>query len=175
MIRPAAQARLSQLRDPAFALALAVAGLWLIWLGGWVLRPLGLGLIALAAGLGLIAWRRLRFAAATSGQAAGLVHLDEAQIGWFGPESGGFISLAELVELRRIDRGAQRFWRLKQADGQALLIPVAAEGAAALFDAFAALPGLDSGALVAALDTEAPEDLGRVIWRRGLRNVAPDA
>ena len=172
MIRPAAQARLSQLRDPAFALALAVAGLWLIWLGGWVLRPLGLALLGLAAGLGLIAWRRLRFASAADGHAAGIVDLDEAQVGWFGPEGGGFVSLTELAELRLIDRGAQRYWRLKQTDGQALLIPVAATGAEALFDAFAALPGMDSGALVAALDAAAaPADdsIGPVIWRRQTR------
>ena len=172
MIRPAAWARLLRLRDTGFALVTGALGIWAIWLGGWVLLGLGAGLLLLAAGLGLIAWRRLRFASAADGHAAGIVDLDEAQIGWFGPEGGGFVSLTELAELRLIDRGAQRYWRLKQIDGQALLIPVAATGAEALFDAFAALPGMDSGALVAALDAAAApagDSLGPVIWRRQTR------
>ena len=57
-----------------------------------------------------------------------------------------------------------RLWRLKQADGQALLIPVAAAGADRLFDAFATLPGMDTQALVAALEGTGED---RVVWRRG--------
>ena len=68
----------------------------------------------------------------------------------------------------------RRLWRLKQSDGQALLIPVDAKGAERLFDAFANLPGMDSAALVAALEPDAlPSGMAltlaaqtRVIWRR---------
>ena len=169
MIRPAVRAHLTQWRGAAVALALAALGLWCLWLGGWLLWPLGAALLALALPLGLIALRQHRFSRATAGQAAGVIELDEAQLGWFGPDGGGFVSLSELVELRLIDRGAHRFWRLKQADGQALLIPIAAKGADTLFDAFTALPGMDSGALVAALTPSpaaAQDSLGPVIWRR---------
>jgi hypothetical protein len=55
-------------------------------------------------------------------------------------------------------------WRLKQGDGQALLIPAQAAGAEALFDAFASLPGMDSQSLVAAAGGRAGDG---VIWRRG--------
>ena len=172
MIRPEALARLSQWREAGFAAALVALGLWCLWLGGWVLWPIGAALLALGLPLGVISLRKRHFARATqgqsAGQSAGLIELDEAQLGWFGPSGGGFVSLDELVELRLIARGSQRFWRLKQADGQALLVPVATEGATALFDAFTALPGLNSGALVAALNAApAPDDsLGPVIWRR---------
>lgn len=171
MIRPEALARLSQWREPAFAAALVALGLWCLWLGGWVLWPLGALLLALGLPLGVISLRKQRFARATTGQPSGLVELDEAQLGWFGPSGGGFVSLDELVELRLITRGAGRFWRLKQSDGQALLIPIAAEGAEALFEAFTALPGMNSAALIAALNTApAPDDsLGPVIWRRAPR------
>ena len=168
MIRPEALARLSQWREAGFAAALVVLGLWCLWLGGWVLWPIGAALLVIGLPLGVISLRKQRFARAAKGESAGLIELDEAQLGWFGPSGGGFVSLDELVELRLIARGPQRFWRLKQADGQALLVPVTAAGSEALFDAFTALPGLDSAALVAALNAApSPDDsLGPVIWCR---------
>ena len=91
-----------------------------------------------------------------------------------GPEVGGFLSLQDVVELRLLSLRGRRLWRLKQSDGQALLIPVDAKGAERLFDAFANLPGMDSAALVAALDPQTLPSEGaltlaaqtRVIWRR---------
>lgn len=166
MIRAEAWATLGRLREFFLAAGIALFGLWLCRLGGLLFLPLGLAALGLAAGLTLIALRRLRFAQGVAGP--GIVELDEAQVGWLGPEGGGYLSLRELAELRILSRGHRRFWRLKQGDGQALLIPVDAQGADRLFDVFTALPGMDSEALVAALDTtpEAAVDaLGPVIWR----------
>lgn len=178
MIRPEALATLRRWQEVGLALAGIGFGLWLFTRGGWVLMPLGLGLGALALGYGVLALRRLRFAQGAG--APGMVEVDEGQISYFGPVTGGAVSLRELVELRLLARGGQRFWRLKQQDGQALLVPVDAMGAERLFDAFAALPGMDSQALVAALDlpvggsgaglpTVAQDTLGPVIWRRAHR------
>lgn len=175
MIRPAARAFLARWQEAGFGAAVLAGGVWIAAQGGWVLLPAGGGIAALGGGLMLLALRRLRFAAAPA--TPGVVEVDEQQVGYLGPAGGGFVSLRELVELRLIARGGRRFWRLKQADGQALLIPVDAAGADRLFDAFSALPGLDSGALVAALTPAAPggagallpagpEALGPVIWRR---------
>ena len=66
--------------------------------------------------------------------APGVVEVDEGQISYLGPAFGGSISVPELVELRLLTAGGRRMWRLKQADGQALLIPVEAVGADRLFD-----------------------------------------
>ncbi|WP_149140513.1 hypothetical protein [Gemmobacter caeruleus] len=166
MIRPEALVTLSRYRDLALAATVCAAGLWLLRLGGWLFLPLGAALLALGAALGVIALRRLRFARPTA--SAGLIEVDEAQIGVFGPEGGGFVSLREMTELRLLSRGQRRFWRVKQTDGQALLIPVDAAGADRLFDAFATLPGMNSQALVAALDAPggAEDTLGPVVWRR---------
>ena len=87
LIRPEAQAALWRLREVFAAVGLALLGLWLATLGGFVLVPLGGILIVLAAGFGLLAWRRLRFA--QSGDAPGVVELDEGQISYFGPDVGG--------------------------------------------------------------------------------------
>ena len=69
---------------------------------------------------------------------------------------------------------------------QALLVPLDAAGAEALFDAFSALPGLGSSALVAALDGKAPDGAApqggtlpaansddRLVWRRQGRGLTP--
>jgi len=88
--------------------------------------------------------------------------------------------------LRLVTAGGRRLWRLRQNDGQTLLIPVEAVGGEALFDAFSGLPGLDTQALVAALNGQvgkssaasvravpglASQPDSRVIWRRAARAV----
>lgn len=174
MIRSEALATLYRWREVAFAGGLAAWGLWFVALGGWVLVPLGAGALALAAVLGLTALRRLRFAQTIA--APGVAEVIEGEVRYFGPNVGGMVSLAELTEIRLIRLRGRRLWRLKQADGQALLIPVDAAGAEALFDGFATLPGLDMAAVVAALGPQAgpsgravvpadtPEML--VVWHR---------
>jgi hypothetical protein len=179
MIRPEVREALWRWREVLATGALAAFGLWFVALGGFLLVPLGGVLVVLAAGLGLLALRRLRFA--QTGQAPGVVELDEGQISYFGPSFGGAVALRELVELRLITASGQRMWRLKQQDGQALLIPVEALGAERLFDAFASLPGMDTRTLVAALSPEhgavaASRALAvaadtRVIWRHPARAV----
>jgi hypothetical protein len=178
LIRPEAQAQLWRLREVFAAAGLAALGLWFMVLGGFLLLPIGAVIVVLAAGFGVLAWRRMRFA--QSGDAPGVVEFDEGQVSYFGPDTGGAVALRELVELRLLTLGGQRVWRLKQQDGQALLIPVAALGAERLFDAFAALPGMDTAALVAAVDGPVTAATGRVvalgadsrvIWRHPARQA----
>ena len=172
-IRPEVTDLIWRAREVIWAALVVVAGVWLMSLGGLFLVPVGLAVGAIGAVLAMTAWRRMRFEQDTA--APGLVELDEAQVSYLGPEVGGFLSLQELVELRLLSLRGRRLWRLKQADGQALLIPVDAKGAERLFDAFANLPGMDTAGLVAALDPEAlPTGAAltlaaqtRVIWRRG--------
>ena len=177
LIRPEVTALFWRGREVIVGGVVVAFGLWLMALGGYVLMPIG----AVIGGIGLVlavtAFRRMRFEQAVD--APGVVEVDEAQVGYLGPELGGFLSLPELVELRILSLRGRRVWRLKQGDGQALLIPVDAAGADRLFDAFANLPGMDTGALVAAL---APSSLPkaaaltlaaetRVIWRRQGKGV----
>lgn len=177
MIRPEAQAALWRWREVGVGVAVLALGLWLMRLGGYLLVPLGATVALAGLALGVLAWRRLQFV--TAGAAPGVVQLDEGQISYMGPQVGGFVSLRDLVELRLISLRGRRLWRLKQADGQALLIPVEAAGAEALFDAFSSLPGLSSAALVAALAPVPGSGSralmaggeNRVIWRRAGRGV----
>lgn len=172
LIRPEITDLIWRAREVVWAGLVVALGGWLISLGGYLLIPLG----AVIGGIGLVlavtALRRMRFEQSVA--APGLVELDEAQVGYMGPEVGGYLSLNELVELRLLSLRGRRVWRLKQADGQALLIPVDAKGAERLFDAFANLPGMDTSTLVAALGQPTlPADGAitlaaetRVIWRR---------
>lgn len=172
LIRDEARATLKRHREVIAAVAAGAAGVWLISLGGLLLIPVGGMVLGLAVLWAISALRRLRFAQEVA--APGMVEVDEGQVGYLGPGLGGYVALPDLVELRLIRLHGKRVWRLKQSDGQALLIPVEAAGAERLFDAFSALPGMDSQALVAALNAGLTED--RVIWRRngtpaGLRLV----
>ena len=174
LIRPEVSALIWRAREVIWGSLVVVLGLWLISLGGFALIPLGAAVAAVGLVLATMAFRRMRFAQGVA--APGLVELDEAQVGYLGPEIGGFLSLGELIELRILTLRGRRVWRLKQADGQALLIPVDAKGAERLFDAFVNLPGMDSAALIAALQspvaglasrlpsTAAAEM--RLVWRR---------
>lgn len=176
-LRPEVTETIWRAREVIWAGLVVAAGGWLIGLGGLVLVPVGLVVGGIGAVLAVTAFRRMRFE--QSVEAPGIVELDEAQVGYLGPELGGFLSLQELVELRLLSLRGRRLWRLKQADGQALLIPVDAKGAERLFDAFANLPGMDTAGLVAALEpaslpTGAALTLAaqtRVIWRREGKGV----
>ena len=141
LVRPEVTAAIWRGREAIAALCVVALGLWFVWLGGYLLVPSGLGVAGIGAAWGLHALRRLRFAQKVA--APGMVEVDEGQVGYLGPDVGGFIGLPDLVELRFLTIGGRRMWRLKQADGQALLVPVDAQGAERLFDAFASLPGME--------------------------------
>jgi hypothetical protein len=172
MLRPAARDWLWQRREVIAALALGLLGLWVAVQGGVVLLPAGALVMALAAALGLSAQRRMRFAQGVA--APGMVEVDEGQVGYLGPAFGGYVALPDLTELRLVTIHRRRLWRLKQADGQALLIPVDAAGADRLFDVFASLPGMDTAELVGALHPgqAAPSHL---VWRRAAARLSPVA
>lgn len=160
-IRPEVSAAAWRWREVILGAALAALGVWAATRGGYLLAPLGFALIALGAGWALTAWRRLRFQ--QEGEAPGIVRVTEAQIAYFGPRVGGFIGLPELSEIRLLTLRGRRIWKLKQGDGQLLHIPVESDGAEALFDAFATLPGIDMAALVGALGSDAPASDSRVV------------
>lgn len=179
MIRPDLMALLHRSSEVIWASLPLGFGLWLIFLGGYLLTPIGTVIAAVGVAWVILALRRMRFAQAVD--APGVVEVDEGQIGYLGPQIGGYVSLPELAEIRLITLRGRRMWRLKQRDGQAILIPVDATGADRLFDAFASLPGMKTSDLVAALQPIAtsgqtlPQAANlpemRLIWRRAGKGV----
>lgn len=171
-IRPEIAAALTTHRETIAAGLVAALGLWFLVLGGFVMPILGLILFVLGLAWGLQAWRRNRFA--QEGEAPGIVRVTEAQIAYLGPRIGGFVGLPDLAEIRLLTLRGRRIWKLRPLDGGPLHIPVEAQGADALFDAFASLPGMDTAALVAALSAEGTTEskvvalnaVDRLIWAR---------
>lgn len=179
LIRPAARATLYHWREVMFGLGVAVLGMWLAAFGGYVLIPIGLAIVALGAGLALTGWRRMRFIHEVA--APGVVEVIEGEVRFYGPTFGGAISLPDLTEIRLMTMRGRRLWRLKQSDGQALLIPIDAAGAETLYDAFASLPGMDMAAVLESLSTTQTADRReislahqpetRLIWLRKGRGL----
>lgn len=161
LIRPEVADRLTRWREALAAVAVGAFGLWVATRGGWFLAGVGGLVLLLAASLFWSAVQRLRLQPADAGP--GIVEIDEGQIAWYGPGIGGFVSVRELTELGLVTVQGLRVWRLRQADGQLLLIPTGAQGVEGLIDALTALPGLEIQRLVAALEAgvDAP-----FLWRR---------
>lgn len=162
LIRPELAARLRPWREVIAAAVTGAFGVWVWSWGGLVFQPLGLAVLAVAAIWGIGAARRRRFAAAIN--APGLVEIEEGAIRFFGARAlGGEIALRDLTQIRLMRLDGHPHWRLKTSAGEALLIPVEAAGAAALADAFAALPGFDLGAASRAL---AGREAFITVWTR---------
>ena len=195
LIRPEALELLRPWWEVALTFVLAGFGGWFIWLGGYFLGFLGALILSIAVFWGLLARRKMKFVA--FGRGVGMVEVIEGQITYFAPQEGGVIGLSDLIEIRMSERGGQRHWHLVQSNGAALSIPLSALGAERLFDAFTALPGLDSIDLVRALEkkflkvhaeprvhdplakvTSLPNPFGQVrfgpvIWRKHASLVVP--
>lgn len=129
---------------------------------GWVVAAVGAGLV-------LTGYQRARFRSRPTG-GPGAVDVDEGQVVYFGPLTGGAMSLDDMTELALIRSRQSPHWRLS-ARGETLHIPIDAEGSDALFDAFTTLPGLKMQRMLAALEDAADHDT--VIWSRDSRNPVP--
>ena len=163
MIRPELMRSLRRWSEPLSAIIALLVSLWFLTLGGWFF-----GLIGIGGGFVSLAWllaalRRLPFRRDVGGP--GVVEIDEGAIRYYGALLlGGEIALRDLSEIRLLPLQGRPHWRLKSTDAQALLIPLDAAGAAALADAFAALPGIRMGEISAALQN--PANTVRTLWVR---------
>lgn len=181
MIRPELVALFDRWREVIAAGAVAALGLWTAAQGGWLMLAIGGALALMGAGWALTAWRRVRFAQEVA--APGVVEVTEGRIAYFGPTFGGAIDRDDLAEIRLVTFRGRRAWRLASLAGEAIFVPVDALGADRLLDAFAGLPGLDTGALVGALAPSGTAGGGaalpatgpvlRTVWRRPGSGVAP--
>ena len=162
-LRPEVAATLRRWRAVIAAAAIGALALWLAARGGLFYLTLAALAGLAAAGLGLDGWRRARFARARLDP--GVVQVVEGQVAYFGPMSGGVAAVRDIVELRLLTTSdGSQTWVLTAETGTRLAIPVAARGAEALHDAFAALPGIDMGRAARALAR--PRTGAQMIWTR---------
>ena len=159
-IRPEARAALWRWREVLAGAAALALGLWWIFGPGQLLALLG---VAVAAGDAALVWigvARARFRG--PGDGPGTVEVDEGQVTYFGPLTGGAVALADMTELALMRGAVTTHWRLSTPT-ETLFIPTRAQGADRLFDAFAALPGLRTERLLAAQQDASGHDI--VIWQ----------
>jgi hypothetical protein len=160
--RPEATQALSRWRDALIGGGLLALGLWWALAARGVLSWIGWLLLPVAAALIWTGIRRARFHVGRGGP--GVVSVDEGAIAWFGPFHGGAVALADLERLELDPTRNPAIWRLHAPDQGPLEIPVTAEGADALFDAFARLPGLDTPRMLAELRADAQAPV--TIWQK---------
>lgn len=162
-IRPEVKAALWRLRDIIAAIAIAGTGLMLVLGGRGFLPLLGWAALALGAVLLVAGIQRTRFRRGDDGP--GVVQIAERRLAYFGPLNGGVIDLADITMLGFDPTGHPvPYWVVTGPDNREIAIPTTAQGAEALFDGFAALPGLKTETLLQVLDH--PPDQRVVIWSR---------
>ncbi|NNE52205.1 MAG: hypothetical protein HKN30_07370 [Sulfitobacter sp.] len=162
-LRAEARATLWHWREVLAGGALLLAGLWLTFRIGFLLDFVGIPMIIGGAALIWLGVQRARFRSGRGGP--GAVAVDEGEVTYFGPLTGGSVALRELESLTIDGNMFPAHWRLEQRGAPPLLIPVNAEGSDALFDAFASLPGLRTEQMLSALKSNRRQAI--VVWQRG--------
>lgn len=162
LIRPEARATLHRFREALTGATALALGLWWL-LGSHGLLPYIGAAIALAgAALLLAGLQRARFRGGTGGP--GVVQVDEGQIAYFGPLTGGVVALSEISSLSLDPTAKPPHWVLSQPGQPDLFIPLNAEGADTLFDVFASLPGIRTERMLAQMRAKATAPV--LVWQR---------
>lgn len=166
-LRPEAKAALWQRRELLSGLAVTAFGVWLVVTGLGFLRVIGSVVTLSGAALAFAGLQRARFR--QGGGGPGVVQIDERQVLYYGPLTGGSVSLDSLTRVELSGTGVAQHWILIEPGAPALSIPTKAEGADMLFDAFATLRGMNIDAMLAALSK--PDKHPVVIWQKDIERL----
>jgi hypothetical protein len=160
-LRPEARSTLWQWREVLIGGGAVLFGIWLTAGVGWLLDFVGIPLIVGGIALIWLGVQRARFRGGKGGP--GAVEVDEGEVSYFGPLTGGTVALRELDALIIDGNMYPAHWKLEPRNAPALYIPVNAAGSDALFDAFASLPGLRTERLLGALRENRRQQI--VVWQ----------
>ena len=162
-IRPEVRLAAWRYRDALIGAIVSVFGL------GWAVSAIGfmqmLGMAVTLAGALLVFAGIQRGRFQTSDAGPGYVSIDEGQVTYFGPMTGGTVHIDDLVQVDLVPpvaKAASGQWLLLPRYGDPLAIPVNAVGAERLFDVFAKLRGIRTGHMLDVL--AAPPSHQVVIW-----------
>lgn len=160
-IRQQARKNLLRWREAIAGGAVALFGLYWLVASYGLLRWFSIAIIALGLTLLWSGIQRARFRGGHGG--LGVVLVDERQITYLAPVGGGFASIDALTRVEiGPDRAGLPVWRF-HSPGEVLTIPASAEGTEALFEALAALKGVNMQAAIRA-STGKP-DQPVLIWQ----------
>ncbi len=161
-IRPEVQETLFRFRETIVGTVLVALGIYWTFAGIGLLKYLGVALILAATLLVIAGLQRAKFRVGRGG--AGVVQVTEHQISYYGPLTGGAVSIDAMTQLELDPRQKPAHWVLRQAGQDPLHIPITAEGADALFDAFGALPKINTTNMLAQLKNQSDQPV--VIWQK---------
>lgn len=166
-IRPEAQQTMMRFREVLVGVALDLLGLFLILTGRGLAVWIGVAICIGASVLILAGVQRARFRKGAGG--AGVVSVVEGAVSYFGPLTGGVISIREMKRLTFDPRQTPPHWVLEQTGHEPLYIPMNAEGAEALFDAFEGLNGINTQHMLRVMND--PPAAPVTIWQRDSSTV----
>ena len=162
-VRPEARLAMMRWREALVAGGILALGVYWAFATAGLLQWLGYAVSLLGAALLVAATQRARFRADQGGP--GVVQVDEGQVAYFGPLTGGIVALGEMTELILDPAAKPAHWILRQPGQPDLQVPLTATGADALFDAFASLPGIRTEHMLAQMNRM--PDHPTAIWQRG--------
>ncbi|WP_371226315.1 hypothetical protein [Roseovarius sp. 2305UL8-3] len=163
-VRPEATAALMRWREIYVGGFVLLVGVWWVFGLSGLMPYLGSAMMIIGGILIVIGFQRGRFR--VPGDGPGLVRVTEDQIAYFGPLTGGVVALSDLTRLQIQADGKPAHWVLSQPGQPDLFIPTTADGAEALFDAFARLPGLRTEQMLTRMKTPSPGSA--TIWERSV-------
>ena len=161
-IRPEVREELWRWREVGVACGVLALGAYWAFGTGALLHWLGYLVLVLGAVMLITGIQRGRFRGSRGGP--GVVHVDEGQVAYFGPLSGGVVALREMTALVLDPTGKPPHWVLSQPGQADLQVPLNAEGAEALFDAFASLPDIRTEHMLSQMKRSADHPV--LIWQR---------
>ncbi|MBV1904280.1 MAG: hypothetical protein KUG58_11675 [Marinosulfonomonas sp.] len=165
-IRAEAKEHIWRFRDALIGGCVSLVGLYMAVQSIGFFSIVGTSLAIAGALLVFAGIQRGRFRAGKDG--AGIVHVDEGQVTYFGPLEGGSVVVADLEQVD-LDPGTETSpeWVLHDQSARPLRIPTNAEGAETLFDVFASLEGVRLEPMLAKLNNNLNECV--VIWQSKTR------
>lgn len=161
-IRPDVRRFVMQNLELIGGLVISLLGIVLAATNSGFWQVLGLTFAVAGAVLLFTGIQRARFRNDAGGP--GIVQVDEALITYFGPIEGGSVSIQNLSRVELEPAAKPLHWVLLEPGQRPLHIPTNAAGANALFDAFAALPGMDTERMLALLNGKAQSRV--TVWER---------
>ena len=169
-VRPEVTSALWRWREALAGMCVGLFGLWGAVRGNGTGEMLGYTFVIAGAVLTFAGFQRARFRVGSGGP--GLVEVTEAQVTYFGPSDGGTVAVGSLAKVELDPTSRPNASCVLTEQGQPpVAIPTTAEGADALFDVFASLPGIQTERMLAELK-RAPKT--RVtIWQAGAEGRLP--
>ncbi len=161
-LRPEVKEALIRFRDAIAGVGVSLLGVYWALNATGFMSIVGTSLAVAGALLVFAGIQRGRFRSGAGG--AGVVHVDEGQVVYYGPLEGGSVVIRDLakVEYDSTARPAPE-WVLHDPVCGPLRIPSNAEGAEALFDVFSTLEGIKTEKMLAALKSRRKKQI--VIWQ----------